>query len=236
MKSFKNIISIVMLAFFAAISMNAQSGTIVMEITDVSSDNPQMAAMTDMFKGSETAIYFKDKVSVTKMNMMGGMVKVDVKTDAEQKTDMLMEMMGNKIWVETTKLEADRMKAEADNPMAEMEFTYDTEDTKEISGFNCYKMTIEFPDAEGSSIVGYVTEEIDVRPPVIQGVEVSEFRGFPLEFTFTNPMMSMTTMAKSFEDTVDESVFELNTSGFKKMTIAEFGEMMQSMGGGGFGF
>lgn len=236
MKSLKNIFAIALLALFAVANVNAQDGTIVMEITDVTSDNPQMAAMADMFKGSQTSIFFKDKVSLTKMNMMGGMVKVDVKTDEEKKTDMLMEMMGNKIWVETTKLESDRMKAEMDNPMSEMEFTYDTEDTKEIAGFNCYKMTIEFPDAEGSSIVGYITEEIDVRPPVIQGVEVEEFKGFPLEFTFTNPMMTMTTVATTFESTVDESVFDLKTSGYQKMTMAEFGEMMQSMGGGGFGF
>ncbi len=236
MKSLKNIFSIALLALFAVANVTAQDGTIVMEITEVTSDNPQVAAMADMFKGSKTSIYFKDDLSLTKMNLMGGMVKVDVKTDAEKKTDMLMEMMGNKVWVETTKLEADRMKATADNPMSEMEFTYDTEDTKEIAGFNCYKMTIEFPDAEGSSLVGYITEEIDVRPPVIQGVEVEEFKGFPLEFTFTNPMMTMTTVATTFESTVDETVFDMNTSGYKKMTMEEFGEMMQSMGGGGFGF
>lgn len=236
MKSLKNIFSIALLALFAVANVNAQDGTIVMEITDVTSDNPQMAAMADMFKGSKTTIYIKGDESLTKMNMMGGMVKVDVKTDTEKKTDMLMEMMGNKIWVETTKLEADKMKAMADNPMSYMEITYDTEDTKEIAGFQCYKMSIEFPDAEGASLVGYVTEDIDVRPPVIQGVDVEEFKGFPLEFTFTNPMMTMTTSATSYENTVDATVFDLNTSGYQKMTMEEFGEMMQSMGGGGFGF
>ena len=227
-----NIFSIALLTLFAVANVNAQSekGTITLEITDVSSDNPQVAAFAEGMKGSETKVFFRGAESLTRVDMMGGMIKIDVKIDEEENSDMLMNAMGNKIWVASTKLEEARMKAESDNPMEEMDITYDKDDTKEIAGYNCYKMTVEFPDAEDSGLVGYVTEDITIRPNFIRGVDIKDFAGFPLEFTFTNPMMTMTTVAKTVEDTVDESVFDINTSGYQKMTMAEFAEMSKSMG------
>ena len=118
-------------------------------------------------KGSETKVFFRGAESLTRVDMMGGMIKIDVKIDEEENSDMLMNAMGNKIWVASTKLEEARMKAETDNPMEEMDITYDKDDTKEIAGYNCYKMTVEFPDAEDSGLVGYVTEDITIRPNFI---------------------------------------------------------------------
>lgn len=232
MKSLKGIFSIALLALFAVANVTAQDdkGTITLEITDVTSDNPQVAAFAEGMKGSETIVFFRGAESLTRVNMMGGMVKIDVKIDAEENSDMLMDAMGNKIWVPSTKLEQARMKAESDNPMDEMEISYDKADTKEIAGYQCYKMTVEFPDAEDSGIVGYVTEAITIRPNFIRGVDISEFEGFPLEFTFSNPQMNMTMSTKSIETTLDESVFDLNTSGYQKMTMAEFAEMSRGMG------
>ena len=225
---------------FGVVSLDAQKneGAFTMEITDITSDDPQVAAFADMLKGGKTKVFFKGKKSLTNMEMMGGMVKVNVKVDEEETSDMLMEMMGQKIWVNTPKAEADRMRAEQDSPMSEMEIEYDETDTKTVAGYECYKMTVTFPDAgEGTSLSAYITEDITVRPPVIQGVELDEFKGFPLEYVFNNPQMSMTMTTTSFEDTVDEGVFELNTSGYQKMTMSEFMDMMGSMGGGGgFGF
>ncbi len=236
-KLFNICASFFMIAFCTtAINAQADKGTLVLEITEMSSDNPQMASMADMFKGNETFVYFSDGASLTKMNMMGGMVKIDMKMDKESNSDLLFDAMGNKIWVASTKIEQDRAKAEADNPMEEMDITYDMDDKKTIAGFECYKMTVDFIDAEGVTMEAYVTEAIGIRPPVIQGVDMKDFKGFPLEYTMNNPQMQLTIVAKSFEPTVDESVFELNTSGYQKMTMKEFTDMMSSMGGGGFGF
>lgn len=236
-KLFNICASFFMIAFCTtAINAQADKGTLVLEITEMSSDNPQMASMADMFKGNETFVYFRDGASLTKMNMMGGMVKIDMKMDKESNSDLLFDAMGNKIWVASTKIEQDRAKAEADNPMEEMDITYDMDDKKTIAGFECYKMTVDFIDAEGVTMEAYVTEAIGIRPPVIQGVDMKDFKGFPLEYTMNNPQMQLTIVAKSFEPTVDESVFELNTSGYQKMTMKEFTDMMSSMGGGGFGF
>ena len=232
----RNILGLIAMICIGTLSLNAQlnEGTMVLEIIDVTSDNPQVAAMSDMLMGNQTTVYFKDNQSMTKMNMMGGMVQIDIRIDEEETSDMLMDMMGQKIWINTPKLEADRMKAEMDNPFEEMEITYDQEDTKEVAGYNCYKMVVVFPDQEGAILEAYVTEELSVNAPVIQGVEIQEFAGFPLEYTFNNGMMNMTITTASFENTVDVAVFEINTDGYQKMTMEELIEMSGGMGGFGF--
>ncbi len=238
MKLFKNILAtICLLTFtgFSTIQAQLSEGTMTLEITDVTSDNPQVAAMSDMMKGNQTVVYFKDGTSLTKMNMMDGMIKIDVRVDSEENTDMLMEMMGNKMWVAATKAENDRMKAENDNPLEEMEISYDEGDTKEIAGYDCYKMIVTFPDADNASLEAYITEGLKINAPVIQGVELEGFKGFPLEYTFNNGMMNITVTTASLETTVDASVFDLNTSGFQKMTMQELMDMMGGMGGS-FGF
>jgi len=236
-KKISMIASFILVVFMSA-SLFSQdgAGTIVYEITEASSDNPQAAQFAEMMKGNETLVYFKDGESLTKINMMGGMVKMDLKQDQEKNLDLLLDAMGQKIWVNSPKLEQDRMKAEADNPMEYMEIAYDMEDTKSIAGFDCFKMTVDFPDAEGFKLEAYVTDQIDVRPSIIQGVDITEFKGLPLEYEFFNPQMNLTVTAKSYEDTVDASVFELNTAGFQQMTMKEFIDLTQQFGGGGFGF
>ena len=240
MKKINGIItSVVLMMLLGCLTMiNAQSnqGTMALSITDVSSDNPQVAAMSDMLMGNETTIYFKDGQSLTKMNMMGGMVKIDVKVDAEENSDMLMDAMGNKIWVSSTKAENDLARAGVDNPLEEMDISYDQNDTKTIAGYECDKMTVTFPDQDGAALEAYITEDLQINAPVIQGVEMEGFAGFPLEYSFNNGMMNMTITTTSFEPTVDETVFDLNTSGYQKMTMQEFMDMMSNMGGGGFGF
>ena len=136
------------------------------------------------------------------------------------------------MWVNSPKLEQDRLKAEADDPMEYMEIEYDMDDTKTIAGYECFKMSVDFPDAEGFRLEAYVTDQVDVRPSIIQGVDIADFKGLPLEYKFLNPQMNLTVSAKSFDDTVDASVFELNTAGFQKLTMKEFLELTQQFGGG----
>lgn len=240
MKRLKRAASFIMLLILGMttiVSAQTDKGTMEFEITDISSDNPQVAAMADMLKGNQTTVYFMGEKSITKMNMMGGMVKIDLKVSEDKSTDMLMDMMGQKLWVSTTKLEADRLKAGQDNPMEEMDITYDKEDKKTVAGYECYKMMVSFPDSEGASLEAYVTDQINIKAPIIQGVEMDDFKGFPLEYNFNNGMMTMSVAAKTFEPTVDESVFTLETGGYQKLTMQEFMDMMSSMGGGGgFGF
>lgn len=222
------------ISFFST-QMNAQGdkGTLTMEITDVSSDNEQMAAGLEMMKGTMLTVHYKGKESLSKLNMMGGMVKTDIKMNSAGDMDMYMDAMGQKMWIPTTKAEMDKAKAE--NPEAnDFDIEYDEADTKVIAGFNCYKMTLTSPSNAAFKLDAYVTEDIDINAQVIQNIDITEFKGFPLEYTIDMGMMKMTFSTTDYKETVDESVFDINTDGYKKMTMEEFQQQMGGMGGMGF--
>lgn len=222
------------LTTLAPLTAQSNVGTLTMEIIDVSSDNEQMAAGLEMMKGTQMVVSYKDKESMTKLNMMGGMVKTDIKMNANGDMDMFMDMMGQKMWIASTKAEMEKAKAE--NPQAgDFDIEYDESDRKVIAGFDCYKMTLTTPANAEFKLEAYITEDIDINAQVIQNVDMSEFKGFPLEYTMDAGMMKMTFSTTEFKKTVDEAVFNVKTDGYKKMTLAEFQSQMGGMGGG-FGF
>ncbi len=217
--------------------MHAQSseGTLSMELVDVSSDNPQVAQFAEMMKGTSMIVSFQGSKSLSEMNMMGGMVDMKILAKEDGTVDMLMNMMGQKMYIPTNKLEQEKAKAMSGQQMPELDITYDENDKKQIAGFNCYKMIVKAKDVQGFGMTAYVTEEIVVKANIIQNIDMSKFKGFPLEYTIDAGEMAMTFSAKKYESTVDAKKFELNTSGYTKMTLEEFSEMTGGMGGA-FGF
>jgi hypothetical protein len=233
-KSLLGLFALLFSAVIMPVISQGKVGTLTMEIVDVSSDNEQMAAGLEMMKGTQMVVSYKDKESMTKLNMMGGMVKTDIKMNADGDMDMFMDMMGQKMWIASTKLEMD--KAKAQNPAAsDFDMEYDESDRKNIAGFDCYKMIMTTPGNADFKLEAYVTEEIDINAQVIQNVDISTFKGFPLEYTLDMGVVKMTFSTTDFKKTVDESVFNVKTDGYKKMTMAEFQSQMGGMGGG-FGF
>ena len=107
----KNLLFIFIALIGANFNSTAQKvlseGYVKMEITEVTSDNPQMAQGLEMMIGTQTELFFNKEKSVNKMSMMGGMVEnntyVDFNTD---KINILMNAMGNKMWIETNKDES----------------------------------------------------------------------------------------------------------------------------------
>ncbi len=210
---------------------------IQMEISSIESSNPEMAAQFEMMKGTEYAIYHKDGKSLTDMSLMGGMIGIKNLVDADGGMNMFFDAMGNKMHIESTKMELDKMKAENPNPLADLNIEYDKSDTKSIAGYECYKMkaTSKDPDAGDFAIDAYITEEIDIKASVIQGVDLSEFAGFPLEINVDMGIATMGFTTTELKDEVPAGVFDIDTKGYKKMTMEEFAETMGAMGGG-FGF
>jgi hypothetical protein len=237
----KNLLSTLLLALFFVSGIQAQTvldqGYLVMEITEVSSDDEQAAAMLQMMKGSQTEIFFKDGKNMSSMDMMGGMVKV--KSLFQQKTgsvDMLMDMMGQKMHIQSNK--DDMMKATADqaDAMEGFEVKYDEADTKEILGHKCVKAEIIDPSTKKATMIMYVARDIKADSKMLQGMQHFDIDGFPLEMIIKQPQMSMTMSTVKLEKEVDDSVFALKTDGYTKMTFQEFMDKMGAMGGGGFGF
>lgn len=217
------------------ISLSAQKtldkGSVKMEITSVSAEDPQMAMGLEMMKGSQTELFFKNDEYVTHMDMMGGMVKMQTHVEhAKNVMNLLFDMMGNKMWIESKLDEAQTAQQKEISSKSKIE--YDKNDTKEILGYKCYKMTVTNPEMEGMKVTGYVTEDIKTKANLIQGFQSLEFAGFTMEFTVGNPQFAMTMTAVEIKDTVDDSKFTYDTKGYKKMTMEEFQKSMGNMGGG----
>lgn len=219
-------------------SLSAQKvdhGTIKMEITEVESDNEQMAAGLEMMKGMVTEYSFSPEKSLSTTDMMGGMIKstslVDNKTE---KLTMLMDIMGNKMHVESTKQERDKLSAGADDMMDGAKIEYDESDKKTIQGYECIKATISGLGTEEMpmNFSMYLSKDIQASHKMIQGMDKLELEGFPLEYIMESDQMSMTYEATEVTKDVDDSVFAINTAGYTKMTWEEFMEQMGSMGGG----
>lgn len=218
----------------SVVAINAQmdKGFIKVEITDVSSDNEQMAMQLEMMKGTETNYYFSGDKYVTKMSMMGGMVNMENHINTKtKKMDMLMDAMGSKLWVDTNLDEAKSGQEALTNE--DVNISYDKSDTKKIHGLDAYKFTMEVPNPQMKmNISGYLTEEINTEGNLIQGMEKVSLAGFPLEFTVKNSVMEMKMEATEVSKDVNAGIFDLKTDGYKKMTWSEFQTQMGSMGGG----
>ena len=227
------IITLVISMIFS-ISMLAQKGVLTMEVVDASSTDAQVAAQMEMVKGTQIEVSYLDQMSLTNITSMGGLMNVSVKLAETGDMDLLLDVFGQKMWVTSTKAELDIAKAEAG--ASDPEFVYDESDTKEIAGFECYKVTMTNPDLEGFVLEAYITEEIKTNAAVIQGVDISEFRGFPLEYSISSsaPSMNLTFTTTDYSADVDASVFDVKTDGFTKMTMEELQSLMG--GAGGFGF
>lgn len=204
-----------------------------MELTDVASDNEQMAAGLEMMKGASTSYIFNQSQMVAKMNMMGGMMKTSVHAENEgENITMLFDMMGNKMLIETSKTEMEASQAENDTP--EFNIVYDENDTKEILGYKCKKATLtpKGEGIEGMEMILYISNDIKANSQMIQGLNTVELDGFPLEYQMKMPEMSMTYTTTELKKEVDADAFKMNKAGYTKMTWEEFQESMGAMGGG----
>jgi len=215
---------------------NAQAemteGYIKMELTDIHSDNPEVAQGLEMMKGGTMESYFTAEKSLTVVNMMQGMVATKTLFDNDTKESlMLMDMMGNKIQVKG-KAE-DFTNEETEKIKENIKINEFRSETKKISGYDCHKIEIIIDEANDMTMTAYVTEQIKTSAKNLQGLEQVNMKGFPLEFKIVmGGMMSMTYTAVIVEPKVNHKVFNLNAEGYKEMTMDEFQKMAGGMSGG----
>ncbi|MEE9374375.1 MAG: hypothetical protein V3V00_15070 [Saprospiraceae bacterium] len=235
LKYSNNLLTFIFSFIISQMLIGQAQGHISFVMTDAFSDNPQVNAQMEMMKGSTTDVFYIGDESLTINNMMGGMINIKMRVEKDAGMKMAYDMMGSKFYIPMSKTEMDKMKAEGDNPMSELQISYDESDTKQIAGFTCYKMVaipIANPDMK---IEAYITEDIKTKAALIQGVEMEQFRGFPLEIVANMGTLVMTTTAISFEASCDPSDLILDINGYTEMTFDEFVASMGQMGGG-FGF
>jgi len=219
---------------FGLKAQNLEEGTIKVVISEVNSDNEQMAAQLEMLKGSETAYHFNKDKSLVTAEMMGGMIKIkSLVNNADEHMTLLFDAMGQKMMIESTKEERDKsMTDEAREATENMKVTYDKSDTKKILGYDCIKANISGGDESPMKFSMYVSKDIKASNKMIQGLQGIKLEGFPLEYIMEMPEMSMTYTASEILKSVDSNVFNVETSGFTKMTFEEFTQQMGAFGGG----
>lgn len=214
-----------------------KEGVISMEITAVESADEAVAGMLQMMKGSEMSVAFDKDNSLMTMNMMGGMMKTRALTKKGSKEMVtLIDAMGQKMMNKMAKEEFEKTKAKSKD--LKMDITYDKSDTKKILDYTCHKAIIKIPlpgqEGKFMEMNAYVTNDIKLSESLMQGVEASKLEGTPLEYSVSvaqqGMAFSMTFTATDIKTSVDKSAFQLDTEGYKEVTL----EQMQSMGGMGF--
>ena len=133
MKHIFNILLVVFVFGSASAQMVMDKGYIKMEMTDISSTGAQSADL-GMLKGAEMEVHFSGDKSLTSISLMGGMMNMSTLVDKKtNKTDLLINAMGSKMWAEET------TETASANDVAKsvegMKITYDESQTKEILGY-----------------------------------------------------------------------------------------------------
>ncbi len=211
-----------------------ESGFIKMEITEVSSENAEIAPFIQMMKGTQTEYYFTPEKSMVKANMMGGMVEMTTIVGNEDESMMVyMNAMGNKMQIESSKEERDKFDAAKNAEIPEYEIEYDENVTKEIMGYTCTKAVLTVGEDENAySMIMYIAKDLKASNKMIQGLDKIDIEGFPLEYQMNAAEMNMTITTVQFEEEVEDDAFEFNSRGYQKMTWEEFQTKMGQMGGG----
>lgn len=183
----------------------------------------EMAAMGE----SIITVHFDEKTIATDMSMMGGMMLMKTIVPSENKKDskMTMEVMGMKYEITDIDEEASKNASVITNLDNATEIIYDKKDTKEITGFKCYKATITMND--GSTSIFYVTDAIAPQAPTSPDAKI-KLTGYPLEMKVKTAQGDMIMTATKFSKEIPADAFKIG-DGFTKITMEEF---QKQMGGG----
>lgn len=183
----------------------------------------EMAAMEAMLPDEMTTV-IKGEKSRLEQSMGMGMSSVTITDMKKGSGVLLMDMMGQKIAMEMTKEEFEKMdkkKVSQNKP----EFKY-VDGTKDIAGYKCKKALVVFEGAGEMEV--YYTEEL----PAGASKKFEGLNGFPLEYTISQGPMKVNFSASSVkQEKVDAKLFEI-PSGYDKMTFEDFQKKMGGMMGG----
>ena len=228
MKHIINILLAVLVFGSASAQMVMDKGYIKMEMTDISSTGEQSAEL-GMLKGAEMEVHFAGDKVLTSINLMGGMMNMSTLVDKKaNKTDILINAMGSKMWAEeTTESAKDNKVSKA---VKGMDIKYDESQTKEILGYKVVKAMITRADNPGMTMEAWITEDIKIDSDFIPGMEDLQLKGYPLEITINANGTKMSIVTKDIKNTVDMGKFVLDTTGAEKIKMSDLSGMMGGMG------
>jgi GLPGLI family protein len=208
----KKLTTLFALCFSLLLSAQDFEGVIEYEITYEELDD-QMKPYEAMMPKSSTVEIKGDMARVITPNPATGGSNTVITNSKTQEAITLMDIMGNKV-----ALKSDAEAKDEDNPEVEYE-----EETKEIQGYTCKKATVE---ADGTEMTIYYTEEL----PSINLDNTGSIKGFPMELTMENSMMTMVQKVKSMER---KEVKEIKMEVPKDYKLVTKEELKEMFGGGG---
>lgn len=138
-----------------------------------------------LLNGSTIEFYFNKENFKMEVDMMGGMMAIDVRMDLEKESGiMLMDMMGQKQYKILDK--DDMASDEKPGEMPDIEYL---SKYKTIAGYKCQKALIKAKDVDYPVVV-YFTEEMKVpsyMKEYMEQMKMEGVKGFPLEFEVKDP-------------------------------------------------
>ena len=166
----------------------------------------------------ETEMWFKGDLVKLRMPMGMGM-QSDVLI-LKDKVVLLMDLMGNKLAMESTKSEVEKQNATSKKAVVKLI----SGETKNIAGFDCKKAILS-TSGEKDMMVWYSDK---IKSNGSWYFQMSDIKGFPLEFSMKTGEMNVRMTAKEVRmENVDDVEFKVSPE-YKVMTQED---MMKMMGG-----
>lgn len=216
-------------AVFAQKTMS--DGTITYDMK-LDKDNPMAA----MLNGTNMVLSFKGSLMKTSVNIMGGMMSMNIVMDNSAKKGLMLlsaPMMGKNMAVEMTEKDfADAENKQKEN-QAKSKVTYNKNKKKKIAGYKCYQATAKV-EGMPEGVVLYLTDKIKPMGQSQIQNQIPGLSGFPLAFEVNQAGMKILFEASKVDKlSPSDKEFDMTIpEGFDKVTMEE----IQSMGGGlGFG-
>lgn len=234
---YKLALSLLFVIITFATQAQSNQFSVLYEVTELEADE---VPMLSMLKGSTVEVTYGDKISKTDVNMMFGMVHLQIFADAANKeSTMYFDMMGQKKYVKQPMGQAAGVSP---NEMAKaagidnMELKKGKGKSKKIAGYKSMPYEIKGgPDGMGMTI--FITKKLQAGDAgglnfLKDLIKLPEIDGFPMMMELTTEGMSLTLEAKEVNNKIDKSTFA-QPSGYEESSMEE---LLGGMGGGLGGF
>ncbi|MBA3682364.1 MAG: hypothetical protein H0W73_14570 [Bacteroidetes bacterium] len=172
-------------------------------------------------------------------NEISSMMLTSITAFDGKKLTSVTEQMGNKSGYTATKEELEAAE-KTEKAEAKPKIEYTTE-KKTIAGYECTKAILTSVDKNKKEhkVTVWATEKIKHEPKRKTGgkgmsLDFGDLKGYPLEIEMNESqqgmdMKIMITASEVSTAAIDDSVFNVNTEGYKMMTYKEMEEKMKAM-------
>ncbi len=186
-------------------------------IYDITYPGTELDQNTMAMMPSDATFYVKKDMSRMEMKMGAGSV-ISISNAKDGNTTTLMDMMGSKMALKTTKDDVKKAKEKAGKPEVKI-----TDETKDIAGYKCTKAIVTMTGKEKQTFNVWFTKDIEAKNSTSHQIEGID--GFMMEFEFQQQGITMKMSVRSVESQkVDDAMFKI-PDGYKEMSMDDLKKM-----------